>query len=151
MAEVYYLDEDCVIDAFMSQKLIAELGFPVIREHVIIALRDVQRGQLTASHAHVIDNEVVYLSVIGNGSCQGRRHPALMLPYTVVGNVIEPLTMFKASEVLSGAESVDSDPLAPISFGQPPLGRERADAPQPEPLERRLTRELRAARRRRTH
>ena len=66
---------------------------------------------------------------------------------------IEPLAIFKASEV-SGVEDV-IDALdagsEPIDLTRLPRGKPGADAPLPEPVQHRLTRALHNARKHRKH
>jgi hypothetical protein len=151
MLEDWTFDEDDIIDACLNEALIAELGLPVLTRLVIVELRRVKSAPRSSTHAHLIGAETVYLRRIAKEWANGKSRPALMLTYTLFERVIQPLWVFKASEVEEGGEIVDSGPLAPLHFDAAPRGKGSADGPLPDAVERRLERELRNAQRRRKH
>jgi hypothetical protein len=153
MKDDWKFDDDCLIDTCFNEALLKEVGLAELRKLVIIELRAVQRAPHIATDVHLIDGEHVYLRRIGKGWANGRVRAALMLTYTLDERVIEPLVMFKASEV-SGVEeprSATARQLVRYYRGEGSPRKASTNIALPEPVTSRLTRALRDARKRRKH
>lgn len=146
----WQFDAASLIDACVTEELIEEIGFAEVRKLVVKELRDVKRAPRVAT-VHLIDGELVYLRRIGRGWANGRIRPALMLTYTLYERIIEPLLVFKASEVSEEETVIEEAPILRPVLVDAPKGKLTADHPLPEPVERRLARALRDARTRRKH
>ena len=153
MPAEWTFDEDDIIDACLNEALMAEIGLSVLTRLIIVELRLVKRAPHIATHVHMIGTEAVYLRLIGKGWDNGRPRPGLVLTYTLDERVIQPLWVFKASEVYVEDDRAiaDSGPLAPLRFDGGPHGKPSTDAPLPEKVEKRIARALSIARRRRKH